>query len=148
MATEGSAPSPLWRHADFLKLWAGQTVSLFGSLIGRFALPLVAAITLEVSPLEMAFLRSAPVASGLLVALAALLTTIPLAALAGRLSVELLFAVATVVGVLTTFFDVAYRSYLPTLVRREELVEGNAKLQTSSAVAEVASFGLAGLVVQ
>ena len=96
----------LWRHADFLKLWAGQTVSLFGSLIGRFVLPLVAAITLEVSPLEMAFLRSAPIASGLLVALAAgvwvdrlrrrpimiwadlgraaLLATIPLAALSDR----------------------------------------------------------------
>ena len=160
----------LWRHADFLKLWAGQTVSLFGSLIGRFVLPLVAAITLEVSPLEMAFLRSAPIASGLLVALAAgvwvdrlrrrpimiwadlgraaLLATIPLAALAGRLSVEHLFVVAVLVGVLTTFFDVAYRSYLPTLVRREELVEGNAKLQTTGAIAEVASFGLAGLVVQ
>src|SRR6185295_7316122 len=42
----------------------------------------------------------------------------------------------------------AYRAYLPTLVRREELVEGNAKLQTTGAIAEVASFGLAGLIVQ
>jgi MFS family permease len=160
----------LWRHADFLKLWAGQTVSLFGSLVGRFVLPLVAAITLEVSPLEMAFLRSAPIAAGVVVALAAgvwvdrlrrrpimiwadlgragLLATIPIASLYGQLRIEQLFVVAVLVGVLSTFFDVAYRAYLPTLLRREELVEGNAKLQTTGAIAEVASFGMAGAIVQ
>jgi len=31
----------LWRHADFMKLWAGQTISEFGSVVSRDALPLV-----------------------------------------------------------------------------------------------------------
>src|SRR3712207_5158357 len=43
-------------HPDFLKLWAGQTISLFGSLIGRVALPLVAVLALEASPAQVALL--------------------------------------------------------------------------------------------
>ena len=46
-------PGDLWRHPDFLKLWAGHTISLGGSLIGRFALPLVAILTLDASPAEV-----------------------------------------------------------------------------------------------
>ena len=32
----------LWRHRDFLRLWAGQTVSVFGSQVTLLALPLAA----------------------------------------------------------------------------------------------------------
>jgi MFS family permease len=160
----------LWRHPDFLKLWAGQTVSLFGSLIGRFALPLVAVLTLEASPAQVALLQLAEMAPGPVVGLVAgawvdrlrrrplmlwadvgralLLATIPAAAVLGALRVEHLYFVAVLVGTLSTVFDVAYQSYLPTLLRREALVEGNSKLQASAAVAEVGSFGVAGALVQ
>ena len=59
----------LWGHADFLKLWAGQTVSLFGSLVGHFALPLVAVLTLEASPAQVALLYVCELAPGILVGL-------------------------------------------------------------------------------
>ena len=59
----------LWRHPDFLKLWAGQTVSLFGSLIGRFALPLVAVLTLDATPAQVALLQVVDMAPGILVGL-------------------------------------------------------------------------------
>ncbi|MEX1103811.1 MAG: MFS transporter, partial [Dehalococcoidia bacterium] len=49
---------------------------------------------------------------------------------------------------LTVFFDVAYQSYLPTLVKKEELLEGNSKLETTASVAEVGGFGIAGWLVQ
>ncbi|HEY3111608.1 MAG TPA: MFS transporter, partial [Chloroflexota bacterium] len=162
--------SHLWRQPDFLKLWAGQTVSLFGTMVGRFAFLLVAAMTLSASPLEMSLLHIAEMAPALLVGLFAgvwvdrlrrrpimiwadlgrfLLTlSVPIAALLDALRIEQLYLVALLVGVLATFFDVAYRSYLPSLVRREALVEANARLQATNAVAEVVGFGLAGGLVQ
>ena len=160
----------LWRHQDFLKLWAGQTVSQFGSLVGQIALLLVAAITLDASPLEVSVLRVAQHVPALLLGLyagvwvdrlrrrpiliwsdawrALLLASIPLAASLGLLRVEQLWLVALLVGGLGTLFEVAYRSYLPSLVAKEQLLEGNAKLQATSSIAEVAGFGVAGALVQ
>lgn len=160
----------LWRHPDFLKLWAGQTVSLAGSLVGRFAMPLVAIVALDASPGQVALLRMADVLPGVAIGLlagvwvdrlrrrplmiwadlgrAVLLATIPLAAVLGLLRFEQVVLVVLAAGALTALFEVAYQSYLPTLVSRDELVEGNSKLQASGAVVEVASFGFAGLLVQ
>jgi predicted MFS family arabinose efflux permease len=160
----------LWRHPDFLKLWAGHTVSMAGSLVGRFALPLVAIITLDASPGEVALLRMADVLPGVVIGLAAgvwvdrlrrrplmiwtdvgralLLLTIPLAAVLGMLTLSQLVVVVVAAGTLTALFEIASRSYLPSVIAREELVEGNSKLQASSSIVEVAAFGFAGLLVQ
>ncbi|MDP8923907.1 MAG: MFS transporter [Chloroflexota bacterium] len=167
---DGAPARSLWRHGDFVKLWVGQTVSLGGSLIGRFSIPLVAVLTLQAGPADVALLRLAGLVPGVVVALLAgawvdrlrrrplmiwtdvgralLFATIPAAALFGVLGIEQLVLVLLATGTLTTLFDVAYRSYLPTLLRRDQLVEGNSKLQASSAVVEVASFGGAGWLVQ
>ena len=53
---DGPQPPSLWRHADFLKLWTGQTVSELGSVVTRTAIPLVALLVLGAGPTEMAFL--------------------------------------------------------------------------------------------
>jgi len=159
----------LWRHHDFLKLWAGQTVSLFGSRIGGFALTFVAVLTLHASPIEVALLNAAQYGPGLIVGLfagvwvdrlrrrpvmiavdigrAIVLAIIPLAAALGRLSIPLLFGVALLVSILTVLFDVAYRSYLPSLVRRDELMEGNSKLQATAAGAEFGGWSIAGFLL-
>jgi predicted MFS family arabinose efflux permease len=79
---------------------------------------------------------------------AVLLGSIPLAALLGMLRLEHLLLVTFVAGLLTALFDVAYHAYLPTLITRDELVEGNSKLEASGATVEVASFGLGGWLVQ
>src|SRR4029077_7794740 len=50
-----TAPS-LWRHDDFLKLWAGQTVSELGSVVTRTAMPLVDLLLLHAGPLQMALI--------------------------------------------------------------------------------------------
>src|SRR4029453_14243492 len=105
----------LWRHPDFLKLWAGQTVSLGGSLVSRIALPLVAILTLEASPSEVALLRVADLAPGIVIGLfagvwvdrlrrrplmiwadvgrAVLLGSIPLAGVLGLIRLARFFAV-------------------------------------------------------
>jgi len=160
----------LWRHPDFLKLWMGQSVSLFGSMITGFALPLVAILALHAGPAQIALVAGAQAVPPLLFSLAAgvwvdrlrrrplliaadlgraaLLATIPLFALLGRLSLTQLLIVALLTSAFTVVFDLAYPAYLPTLLRPEQLVEGNSKLEASASVAEVAGFGLAGILVQ
>ena len=78
----------------------------------------------------------------------ALLASIPAAFLIGQLRIEQLYVVAFFNGVLTTFFDVANRSYLPTLVNRSELVDANSKLTASESFAEVTAFSMGGWVAQ
>lgn len=170
MSHAGSSPTTLWRHRDFLKLWIGQTISVFGSQFTGLALPLIAALTLNASPAEMGILLAADTAPFLLVGLfagvwvdrlrrrpilivgdvgrALLLLTIPLTAFAGRLSMPQLYVVGFLYGVLTVFFDVAYQAYLPALVERGHLVEGNSKLEASRSTAQVAGPGVAGLLIQ
>src|SRR5207253_5229795 len=79
---------------------------------------------------------------------ALLLGSIPLAAVLGGLYIEQLYVVSLCTGVLTVFFDVADQSYLPALVSREHLVEGNSKLEVSRSVAQIAGPGVAGALVQ
>ena len=160
----------LWRHPDFLRLWAGQTVSVFGSLTTRLALPFTAVIYLDARPFQVALVTSADVLAGICFALFAgvwvdrlrrrpimivadlgrfaIIGSVPLAAAFGTLRIEQLYAVAFLAGILTTFFDVAYQSYLPTLIETEQLIEGNSKLAASASVAEFGSFSLAGWLVQ
>jgi len=160
----------LWRHPDFVKLWAGETISIFGSLVGRTALPFTAILVLDAGPLQIAALSVAELAPTLLLGPAigvwvdrlrrrpiliasdigrfGLLATIPAAHLLGALTMEPLYAVAFLVGILTMAFDVAYLSYLPSLIKRDELLEGNSKLAASSSVAEIGGFSLSGWLVQ
>jgi MFS family permease len=160
----------LWRHPEFLKLWTGQTISQFGTQISQLAIPLTAALVLSASPAEMGLLSAFEFAPFLLLSLfagvwvdrmhrrpilivadigrALALGSIPLAAALHALQMEQLYIVALVVGVLTVFFDVAYQSYLPVLVRRDHLVEGNSKLEVSRSVAQIAGPGIAGALVQ
>ena len=79
---------------------------------------------------------------------AALLGSVPLAQLLGVLTIGQLYVVALATGVSTVFFDVAYQSYLPQLVDREPLVEGNAKLQASESVARSPVPASAALLIQ
>ncbi|HET7080999.1 MAG TPA: MFS transporter [Chloroflexia bacterium] len=163
-------PRGLWRQRDFVNLWLGRTISEFGSRITREGLPLTAALLLGATPAQMGILAAMGAAPVLLVGLlagvwvdrrrrrpiliaadvgrAALLLSIPLAFMLGRLTIEQLYVVAALTGVLTVFFDVADQSFLPSLVSREHLVEGNSKLEASGAMAEIGGPALAGVLVQ
>ena len=52
--------------------------------------------------------------------------------------------VGFVTGTLTVFFDVAYQSYLPALVDRDQLVDGNGKLEVSRTIAQTAGPAIGG----
>ncbi|WP_410609250.1 MFS transporter [Amycolatopsis sp. lyj-109] len=160
----------LFFHADFRRLWAGDTASQFGTMVGYTAIPLLAAVTLAATPFEMGLLTAAQTLAFLLIGLPAgvwvdrmrrrrvmlaadftrfaLLMSVPFAWWAGMLTLAQLLVVVLLVGVATVFFDVAYQSYLPSLVGREHLLEGNAKLQAVQSVAQIAGPSGAGVLVQ
>lgn len=166
---EAVAPQSLWRHRDFLLLWGGQTVSDVGSRVTQFALPLAALLILHATTFEVAALTAATTLAFLLVALPAgsivdrtakkrlmiwcdlgrvvVLASIPIAAVAGVLTMAQLYVAALVAGVLTVFFAVAYQSYLPSLLDKKLLVDGNGKLGTTQSFAELVGPSLGGLLV-
>ncbi len=162
--------SPLWSNNAFVRVWTAASISIFGSLITRIALPLVAILTLDAGPIEVAVLRGMDLAVALIVGLvagawvdrlrrrpvliwadlgrAALLLVIPVSFMLGTLALWQLLVVAALTAVLTTFFDAADNAYLPTIVERERLLEANSALAASGSVAEFAGFGISGILVQ
>ena len=159
----------LWRHPDFLRLWSAQTISQFGSQVSQLALPLAAILILDASAFEVALLGTVEFLPFLLFALpagvwvdrlrrkpilvlgdlgrAAALASVPIAYAFDALTIWQLYAVGFLVGVGTVFFDVAYQSYLPSLVDRAQLVDGNSKLEISRSAAALAGPGLAGVLI-
>lgn len=164
-----AAPKSLWRHRDFLLLWGGQTVSEMGSNVSLLALPLLAVTVIKATTFEVSVLGFLSSLAFLLIALPAgvvvdrvrkrqlmlacdfarmlLLGSIPIAAVLWHVTLWQLYIVAGAVGVLTVFFDVAYQSYLPVLIDKDQLVDGNGKLGTTQSVAQFVGPSLAGALV-
>lgn len=160
----------LWHHADFRRLWIGETVSQAGTMVSQLALPLVAILVVHASTFEVGLLTAFATSAFLIVGLpagawvermrfrsvlivndlirAAAIGSIPAASLLGVLTIGQLYVVAIVTGISTVFFDVAYQSYLPELIDRKRLVEGNAKLQASESVSEIAASSVGGVLIQ
>jgi len=160
----------LWRNVDFLRLWSAQTISQFGSQITGLALPLVALLVLHASAFQVAALATVEWLPWLLFSLPAgawvdrvhrrpvlvvadlgrgvALLSVPIAYWLDALTLWQLYVVGFTTGVLTVFFDVAYQSYLPSLVERRQLGEGNSKLEISRSGAGLAGPGVAGVLIQ
>jgi MFS family permease len=163
-------PTRLSRDRDFVRFWAGETVSLFGSQVTALALPLTAVLLLGAGAAELGLLGAAAFAPFLLltlpagalidrvprrpvlilsnVARAAIIGTVPLAAALGGLRMELLYVVAFLGGSLSVAFELAYQAYLPGLVSADRLVPANSALQASSSAADVGGPGIGGILVQ
>ena len=156
----------LWSHPDFIKLWTGQSISELGSQLSQLAIPWLAAFGLHASPIVFSLLGVLGFLPFILFALpagvwvdrlrrrqilivgdasrAVLLGLIPILWALGVLQIWHLLVLQFVIGIFTVFFDVAYQSYLPALIEREHLVDGNAKLQLTVSVAQVAGPSMSG----
>src|SRR5947207_968616 len=130
----------LWGHADFLKLWTGQSISELGSQVSQLAIPWLAAFGLNASPIEFSLLGVLGFLPFILFALpagvwvdrlrrrpilivgdgsrAVLLALIPILWASGVLQIWHLLILQFVIGIFTVLFDVAYQSYLPALIDR------------------------------
>jgi MFS family permease len=160
----------LWHHRDFVKFWVGDTFTQFTGQVTDLALPTVAILTLQVTAFQLGVLNALgfiafPVL-GLFVGVwmdrvkrkpvmvvvnlieVVTLATVPVAFVLGALSLYQLYLVSLIMGTCTLFFDVAYQSYLTSLVRREDVVEGNQKLQTSASGAQVVGPSVASALMQ
>jgi MFS family permease len=161
--------SELWKHRDFLNVWAAETISVFGSQFYLIAMPLVAVLALDATEAEMGILFAVEMSPFLIFGLFAgvladrkerrrmmiicdfgrafILAAIPVAWYLDMLTWAVMFAVAFVAGVFTAFFDIAYQAYLPVLVKRNQLLDANSKLETSRSSSQVAGPSIAGVVV-
>ncbi|HEU0090073.1 MAG TPA: MFS transporter [Pseudonocardiaceae bacterium] len=162
-------PAGLWRSGDFVKLWSGQTISVLGSAVTGLALPVVAIQVLHARPFEVGLVTAAwsapfllslffgvwvdrhrrlPILIGTNLGRAVIIGMVPLAALLGVLGMPYLYVVAFLMGLLTVPFDLAYLSYLPSLVERRQLVAANSRLVTSATLADIGGRPLAGLLIE
>lgn len=160
----------LWAHAGFMRLWAAQTVSAFGSRIAREGFAMSAILSIHATPGELGLLAALARGPGLVVGLfagsivdrsrrrrvmiasdlarTALILTVPLAAWLHVLSMMQLYAVAALVGAASVLFEIADHAFLPSLIEREHLLDGNAKLGVTDAVAEIGGPAMAGTLFQ
>ena len=159
----------LWRDANFLTLWSGQSLAQFGAQITELAVPVLAVLLLGASEFEIGVLNAANVAAFLLVGLPAgawidrlrkrhvmiaadivralALAAVPALWMLGVLQIWQLVAIAFVVGIATVFFDVSYQSIVPSLVRPRQIAEANGKLQATYELANIAGPGIGGWLV-
>lgn len=169
MAASTAPRRSLFRHPNYLKLWSAATISLFGTQVSQIAIPFIAAVVLQASPGEVGLLTTIEFLPFLLFTLpagvwvdrfpkkrilvigdvgrAVLLVSIPIAYALDSLTMWQLYVVGFGIGVMTVFFDVADQSYLPTILERDELVEGNSKLQISQSSAQILGQPIGGGLV-
>ena len=160
----------LWRNANFVRLWVAQGISLLGSAVSFLALPLIAVSFLHATPVQMGVLTAVNTLPALLLGLfagvwvdrhrrhpiliatdigqAALLIVVSMAAVLHVLRMEELYVLAFGIAAFSLFFDVADQSLLPTLVGRDQLVEGNSKLEMSRSAVAIVGPALAGVLIQ
>ncbi len=168
----------LWHHPNFLKLWASETISQFGTQFSGLAIPFTAYLltvnqSIRVASFEFGILNALGQLAFPLFALfigvyvdrhrkkrimvianigrGIALGLIPLAYFTGTLytiGLPLLYIVAFMIGLLTAFFDISYQAILPHLVDRQQLVEGNSKLEASRSTAQVVGPGMTGALIQ
>lgn len=166
----GAPTRSLLHHDDFRRLWAGDALGQLGAQLTGLALPVLAVGALRATEWEMGVLAAAGGAAFLLIGLPAgawvdrmrkrrvliaadvvralVLAVVVGAAVTGNASMPFLYAAALVIGCATVFFDVAHQSYVPSLVGMDHVVEGNAKLQATATVAQVAGPALAGVLLR
>ncbi len=159
----------LSHHADFKRLWAAQAVSAIGSRITRTALPIIAVTTLDQPDSIVGILMALQLAPGVLLAMfaggyvdrgdkrkiligadlvrAGVVASLTLAWVLGVLSMVHLIVVGAIVGAASAMFQITDNTYLPELIGKEHLAEGNAKLEATDAVAEITGPASAGLLI-
>lgn len=153
-----------------MRLWGGETVEWLTDNFTFLALPTIAIEIFNAGPVETGILwalnylawaflglyagvmidrwKRKPVLIWTNIVQVLALASIPVTYFLNCLSLAQIFLVAIVMSMTSVFFAVAYQAYLPTLINREDLIEGNSKLESSASVASVVGQGIAGPLYQ
>ncbi len=159
----------LWRHRDFMLLWSGQTVSLFGSQVSWLAVPLVAVVVLKASTFQVAALGAVNALPPLLFSLPAgvlvdrhrkrqtmiacdigcalAMASIPLAGVLGHVTLLQLYLVSPLVGAFGSVFAPAAAGLTPALLGRDRVLDAGGKLNTARGLAEMGGPSAGGFLV-
>ncbi|GIH75722.1 MFS transporter [Planobispora longispora] len=160
----------VWCSRDFRLLTAGQTVTQLGTEVTAIAFPLTAVLLLNATPMQLGILvavqngaflliglpagvwldrrRRRPVLIGTDIVRALTLGAVVAVATAGRLTFAVLIAAAAVMSLMRVVFEIGYQTYLPSIVRSEDLIQGNATVETVRACGQIIGPGLGGWLVQ
>lgn len=154
------------RHPGFQRLWLANLAGGLGAQFATLALSVTAVLALHAGPWQVGLITALGYGANLVLGLpigvwvdrwrkklvlvssdlarAAAVLSVPVAFLAGGLTIAQLMAVAAVVGTANVFFDTAHSGVLPVLVSRDHVSEANARLQTSDTTMSVVGPGIAG----
>jgi MFS family permease len=157
------------RNKNFLALWGGQTVSVVGSQMSGLAIPVFAVTFLNINEAQMGYLNAAGTASFLLVGLIAgawvdrwvkrrvmifadvirmiAVALIPILYFTGTIQIWHLFVISGVMGLATVFFDVAYQSFIPFIVSKEQIASANSSLETTNQLSSIAGPAIVGALL-
>jgi MFS family permease len=157
------------RNPSFLWLWGGQTISVFGEQFTNLAVPVLAVTLLHAVAWQLGILNAAATAAFLIVGLPAgawvdrwlkrrvmiladvvrfaALAIIPILWFTHLLVIWELIVVVAIVGVASVFFDVGYQSYIPLLVKPEQVGPANSNLEASAQVSRIGGPAIAGALL-
>jgi DHA3 family macrolide efflux protein-like MFS transporter len=158
----------IWKNKNYLFLWVGRTISQFGDKLYLLALPwLVLELTGSVvsATLTMALeiipqLILAPII-GLLVDRQSrkhmmiitdllrgiLILAIPILYFMEALPIGFIYFTAVVLSILTLLFDSSSEAYIPTILKKEQLMDGNSKLVMVATIMRVVGPAVAGILI-
>jgi predicted MFS family arabinose efflux permease len=163
-------PTDLLRDRTYRRLWTSILISSFGGQVTLLALPLSAAVLMHASPTQMGQLTAAEIVPFALFSLptgvwldrvrklpvyivgemliSVTVASVPLAWWLGWLSMDWLYVVGFVIGVVNTTAGSAAQIVLTQIVPRERLVEAHAKNALASSTAEVTGPATAGALIK
>ena len=158
------------QRQDFPRVLAAESVSNFGSMLSRLAIPFLAALQLQATPPQMAALLVADVVAGAVGSLwlgslidrhgkravmlladglrCALLAALALAVWAGVVNMPLLVLASAASGLLTVAFELARSAWMAQRVADADLSQRNAQLSVASSLSETAAFAVGGWLYQ
>jgi len=152
------------------RLLASEVASNFGSMLSRLAIPWIAALVLEATPLQMAWLVIADVAAGALgslfvgslvdrtskknlmivsdVARAVVIGAVAILLFMESLSFWVLVLQSAMNGVLAMVFAIARSAWLAEHVPHAELTVRNSQMSAASSTSESVAFASGGWIYQ
>ncbi|MEO7059686.1 MAG: MFS transporter [Lapillicoccus sp.] len=158
------------RDTDFRRFYIGQLVSFLGDQASVLAIPLTGVLVLDAGPFQLGLLTAVSILPSLLFSLwagamvdrrgrrrqtmlvadagrALAVLSLPVAYVAGHLTLAHLYIVAFVVGTLDVAFAVAYQALLVAMVTRRDYLAANSLLNGTRSLAEVVGLALGGTLV-
>lgn len=165
-----SSPPPLQRNRNFRLLWAGEGISVLGSMTTTVIFPLIAVTQFHAGPFWMGLLTGAIWLPWLVLGLvagawvdrsdprrvmmradlvaAAAVASVPAAWALDLLTLPHLVVTALALGCSSVFFRTAYAAFIPRVIDSDDLERANSRIYGTESAMQIGGPGVGGLLVQ